>query len=87
MPEGQTGARCLLQWKYVTANSCEVAGYDSYDWPTTGEWRQAGSNLAQCDMSSEKYGEEFPTRDLADGTLGNVTPERFWNCALSLIHI
>ena len=46
----------LLQWKDVTANSCEVGGYDSYDWPTTGEWRQAGSNLAQCDMSGEKYG-------------------------------
>ena len=32
-------------------------------------------------MSREKYGERFPAKDLEDGTLGNVTPERFWNCA------
>merc|ERR1740121_725466 len=33
LPEGLRGDLILLQWYYVTANSCSVEGYDTYDFP------------------------------------------------------
>ena len=33
LPEGLSGDLVLIQWHYVTANSCMDEGYDSYDWP------------------------------------------------------
>jgi len=33
LPSGLTGDLILLQWKYYTANSCKMEGYDDYPFP------------------------------------------------------
>ena len=33
LPGGLRGDFILLQWYYLTANSCTGEGYDTYDWP------------------------------------------------------
>jgi len=33
LPEGLQGDLILIQWYYVTANSCALEGYDTYDFP------------------------------------------------------
>ena len=33
LPQGLSGDLVLIQWHYVTGNSCLVEGYDTYDWP------------------------------------------------------
>jgi hypothetical protein len=33
LPNGLSGDLILLQWHYVTANSCTHVGYDQYNWP------------------------------------------------------
>lgn len=33
LPDNLTGNLVLLQWYYITANSCTPKGYDSYDFP------------------------------------------------------
>ena len=30
LPQGLFGDKVLLQWKYITANSCSPPGYDAY---------------------------------------------------------
>lgn len=66
LPENLQGDLVLLQWYYLTANSCIHPGYNSYPFPTV--W---GGNLpgptGPCNV------------DDSDG--GSGTPERFWNCA------
>jgi len=33
LPAGLSGDLVLLQWHYITANSCKHVGYDTYNWP------------------------------------------------------
>lgn len=33
LPAGLSGDLVLIQWHYVTGNSCKDVGYDTYDWP------------------------------------------------------
>jgi len=33
LPSGLSGSLVLLQWQYITANSCIHKGYKNYDWP------------------------------------------------------
>jgi hypothetical protein len=33
LPPGLSGDLVLIQWHYVTGNSCKDVGYDTYDWP------------------------------------------------------
>jgi len=33
LPPGLSGDLVLIQWHYVTANSCMHVGYDTYNWP------------------------------------------------------
>jgi hypothetical protein len=33
LPVGLSGDLVLIQWHYVTGNSCKDVGYDTYDWP------------------------------------------------------
>ena len=44
LPSGLSGDTVLLQWHYVTANSCMHVGYDRYNWPSGFH----PGNLSQC---------------------------------------
>ena len=65
LPQGLSGDLVLLQWQYITANSCLPPGYNTYNWPAG--WYPG--NLATC--------VDIP----ADGSRGENRPEQFWNCA------
>jgi len=45
LPPGLSGDLILLQWRYVTANSCVHVGYDTYDWPVGTHWPSANTLL------------------------------------------
>jgi hypothetical protein len=68
LPREVHGDRCIIQWRYYTANSCEMPGYDQYDFPGE-DWRNpaGGYGLSQCGIPLSNDGSGFP--------------ERFWNCA------
>ena len=34
LPSGVSGDNVLIQWKYITANSCNPPGYDNYPFPS-----------------------------------------------------
>jgi len=65
LPQDLVGDLVLLQWRYLTANSCTFPGYDTYNFPS--DWGNMGSNLALC---------QNPLPADGDGV-----PEQFWNCA------
>lgn len=68
LPAGVTCAHCVLQWWWVTANSCNPPGYRDRTWPTT---------FAQCSGDGPGAGWWGPSlRDC-----GDAYPEEFWNCA------
>jgi len=67
LPQGVNGEIVLLQWYYLTANSCKHEGYDDYDWPA--EWGDdvlRYGALPDCEVVPED---------------GDGVPEQFWNCA------
>jgi len=67
LPEGVAGDVVLLQWYYLTANSCKHEGYAEYDFPE--EW---GSDV--------KLYKALPDcEDVPED--GKGVPEQFWNCA------
>jgi len=67
LPEGLYGEVVLLQWYYLTANSCKHVGYDTYEWPEEwGDDVKLYKRLPDCESVPED---------------GNGVPEQFWNCA------
>lgn len=38
LPPGLEGDLVLIQWYYITGNSCMAPGYDTYDWPAGGDF-------------------------------------------------
>merc|ERR1719265_3051406 len=68
LPRDVSGDRCIIQWRYYTANSCEMPGYRDYAWPGA-DWRNpaGGWGLSTCQVPLSNDGDGFP--------------ERFWNCA------
>jgi len=71
LPPGIAGGRVLLQWKYITANSCSPPGYADYfsahpDLPDS-YWTHG---VEECTPP-------YPS----DGTRGTTWPEQFFNCA------
>ena len=72
LPEGVCGEKVLLQWRYITANSCFPRGYKN---TAVGErllelgWLRA-SGMGDC---------EYPYD--TTGAVGTGKPEQFWNCA------
>ena len=49
LPAGLSGDLVLLQWHYVTANSCIPEGYYEYTWPVGTYWSGPNpSNMATC---------------------------------------
>lgn len=73
LPIGIYGEKILLQWKYITANSCSPPGYDDYflkkhpDLPS--EFWTAG--LSVCTLPYPPDGD----------TALSTNPEQFFNCA------
>jgi hypothetical protein len=45
LPQGLSGDLVLLQWHYITANSCQPLGYNTYNWPAG--WNPP-RNLSPC---------------------------------------
>ena len=71
LPEGMYGDEVLLQWLYITANSCSPPGYAEYfaahpELPSS-YWTPGVSTCTP----------PYPS----DGTRGTTWPERFYNCA------
>lgn len=72
LPEGLTGDNVLVQWQYITANSCFPPGYKNTE---VGDillelgWLRA-YGMAECMYPYD------PT-----GAVGSGKPEQFWNCA------
>jgi len=65
LPSKLYGDLVLLQWHYLTANTCEVGDYDKYDFPS--KWGAFGYGAGLCDLP-------IPSD-------GGGAPEQFWNCA------
>ena len=64
LPDNVQGERVLLQWHYLSANSCTHEGYNNYKFPV--EWGDVRySHLPVCDDVPED---------------GDGVPEQFWNC-------
>jgi hypothetical protein len=66
LPPNLQGNLVLLQWYYLTGNSCIHPGYETYPFPVAWGGNLPG-NTGYCIVND------------SDG--GNGTPERFWNCA------
>ena len=65
LPENIEGELVLLQWHYLSANSCTHDGYNDYAFPT--EWGDVNyAHLPHCGPIPED---------------GDGVPEQFWNCA------
>jgi len=69
LPAGLAGERVLLQWHYVTGNTCEAPGYGGYPFPHG--WR--GGNLLPCGGVSDT-GDGAPERfwNCAEVTVGGA---------------
>jgi hypothetical protein len=39
LPEGLVCDHCVVQWWWVTANTCYAPGYHGYGWPTQDWWK------------------------------------------------
>eukprot|EP00592_Proboscia_alata_P028205 CAMPEP_0194444154 /NCGR_PEP_ID=MMETSP0176-20130528/127106_1 /TAXON_ID=216777 /ORGANISM="Proboscia alata, Strain PI-D3" /LENGTH=1107 /DNA_ID=CAMNT_0039270487 /DNA_START=26 /DNA_END=3349 /DNA_ORIENTATION=+ len=70
LPMGLAGQHVLLQWKYITSNSCNPPGYLDYPWPENETW-WSGKYLGNCD----------PPPYPEDGNRPAGAPEQFWGCA------
>lgn len=72
LPEGVCGEKVLVQWRYITANSCFPPGYKNTavsDRLQELGWLRA-SGMSDCVFPYD------PT-----GATGAGKPEQFWNCA------
>lgn len=67
LPDGIYGDVVLLQWYYLTANSCKHVGYTDMVFPEA--WGP----------DAKLYSEVPDCADIPDD--GNGVPEQFWNCA------
>mmetsp|Transcript_19349 Transcript_19349/g.29472 ORF Transcript_19349/g.29472 Transcript_19349/m.29472 type:complete len:400 (-) Transcript_19349:143-1342(-) len=65
LPPTLLGDLVLLQWHYLTANTCKMEGYNNYNFPS--EWNYSGNAIKNC--------------DLPISSTGGGAPEQFWNCA------
>ena len=72
LPEGVCGEKVLVQWRYITANSCFPPGYKN---TAVGDRLQELGWLRAYGMSDCLLPYD-PT-----GATGAEKPEQFWNCA------
>jgi hypothetical protein len=75
LPDNIKGDRVMLQYKYITANSCSPPGYNEY-------FNGANSQNIVIDSSFWTPGLGLCTPPYPnDGTRGTTWPEQFFNCA------
>ena len=75
LPSDLVGEKVLLQWKYITANSCSPPGYKDYF---------DGSNSENQALPADYWNSVIPDCVLPfpnDGSRSAVHPEIFFNCA------
>ena len=70
LPDHIVGAEVLLQWRYITANSCSPPGYAEY----------FNGNSLPADYWTAGVNSCVPPYP-NDGSRSNVHPEQFFNCA------
>ena len=46
LPDNVEGDLVLIQWWWLTANSCDFDGYDTYTWPA--DWGNMNSSVGRC---------------------------------------
>ena len=69
LPADVTCEHCVLQWYWVTANTCLAPGYRNVNWPTT-----------HSECSGDGGSQGWWASQLGDCSAG-AYPEEFWNCA------
>jgi len=75
LPDGIYGDEIMIQYKYITANSCSPPGYNEY-------FNGANSKNEVIDSSYWTSGLGLCTPPYPnDGTRGMTWPEQFFNCA------
>jgi len=75
LPDGIYGDEIMIQYKYITANSCSPPGYNEY-------FNGANSKNEVIDSSYWTSGLDLCTPPYPnDGTRGMTWPEQFFNCA------
>lgn len=77
VPDTLYGSEVLLQWYYVTANSCTPPGYAEY---FSGESNSEGRELSGSFWNAE-LSTCIPPYPLVPGAPSSSTPELFVNCA------
>jgi len=75
LPDGIYGNQVMLQWKYITANSCSPPGYSNYFSSNSLPGSYWTSGLTDCTPP-------YPS----DGTRSTTWPEQFFNCAEVTVH-
>lgn len=79
IPETLHGTTVLLQWRYITANSCSPPGYDAYF---------GGANSRNAPLPDSFWSPGLSVCQLPyprDGSRSGVWPEQFFNCAEVII--
>jgi len=70
LPQNLPSGNALLQWHYVTANSCAAPGYNNYNFPSAWDLEKNGMDY-----------ENFKVCKMPLPPDGRGLPEQFWNCA------
>jgi len=70
LPQGLKRDRCVLQWWWVSANSCHGGGYENVSFPDT---------YSNCIGDGGVVG--WRPRENSQCRAGYGYPEEFWNCA------
>ena len=86
LPPGLTCEHCVLQWYWVTANSCHGGGYEGVAFPET--FVKNGKEVRYDDKTACPDGDGgavgwYPRLPLESSKCreGKGYPEEFWNCA------
>jgi len=80
IPDSLAGENVMLQWLYVTSNSCKPVGYDSYFGGNNSLDRQLDSSFWNAAVSPcTDSGAEF--MPMASGEMPGLFGEQFVNCA------
>lgn len=71
LPANLSCDHCVLQWWWITGNSCNAPGYRTHTWPST---------FASCSGDGPGLGWWGQSLNDCGGATGGY-PEEFWNCA------
>jgi len=57
LPVNVVGDLVLIQWWYLTGNSCDYEGYEQYNWPAS--WGNMDSSISKCIAPAYSGAEQF----------------------------